>query len=1433
MSWVSKIGDAFQATGEKIGDAYVAARDSTAWSAIVNLTPFTADTAYHPERIGLPAPSPQQQQDYTRGQQLGGQALHKPYEYAVARPISTGFGMNVTNVFDRNAWKENWNASAPLVKSDSGKTVEGISPGQRIIGQSGVLNLAFRNGQYVPMDFSDKAVSEREEYFHNTFAGQAASGLVDASLNWFSDPLAIGAKGAKIREARNITLRPGDSGRVLAAAAGSEERSRRINRLGEDMRRRHAATDGMSYVELAAHPGFRTTGDPTVVAHFYDEANKIEDVAERHARKRLIDGALLGNRESITQLQSESSALANRLRRATDVVETADGSIAFSFDDMGELEIRYFNRADNIDEIMATQDERVKSQITQMNRMLDLQGTTNRLTGDAREQAANALRMRGIRETMVMDGVFGRPTRVVSGATTARLRDHVEVFDGASGYRDFEETLKRVKWFSAEQRSKYLTEYGKSTNKGERAQVVERAHNAMYTAAGRAQATPLSATEIRTLMATTNGVAKKYRAALQARVYSAASKDPTDPTYFVDSDGVAHAYDTPWLSSQIANKVNFTSPESLDWALKKNTQTRWLEQIAARVNAKQSATDILNGSDELAKIAEDIAGPIMTVWKSAALMRGAYLPRVQLDSQLRNWAATNTLVYGLSLTRGVLNTARNASVRRAARKSGTELEPGDLRTDLMRIEKYESPTGQIVDITPAVDGEELAVLNSTLSSSQTSQILANHTMGLVEEARGSGGWEIVTPADPTWDQSYLRVANNQIRNSKVAMIVLASSDDAAAAKAIKANPAAMAEYKFFDHRYESVEEYVSSIRPHLDRLVPYEELRRTMLDRNVNMDDITKHFATVDKRMNIHGEQYSPLHDNAASKMIRSFRDNWFKVMSDIPDKVAARHPLYNLKFRENMRAMIDRFEGEELTQADLARIRKAADRLARKDLSETLYDLTRRSDAAYSMRFLSPFYGAWDDVMRKWGKLLYDKPELAIRGMAAWKSPDRNGMVDDQGNVYLPQSLSFGLGPGLQYKMRKDSINSVFQGEPWWLPGYGPLVQVPANELVKRSSLAKAAESNPFLKMLLPYGISDESPVTQFLPGWVRQAQNSRPGSGEFEQTYAMLASIEANRKIRGERKTDVTRGEIMKRTENWYKMRAFMSNVIPVSITPGPSQGLQFYIDRAHELRSQYGSEEGAQKFYDEHPEYFELSISLSANETGIQATVPAFDAARENSKLIAENPKFGWLYVGSQNVGEFNSGVYQYQKSNSVGGGSAKTFRGYKDPQEAISQLEAERGWMEFNKVQTAINLEMKRRGLRNLQQRGAWDLKEAKRLYVAQLGDKYGAWASAYEKSSRGGIEDVVRAAEKGWSLDKKFRDRKDQVLLRRYLASREQMRALMKARGGGTLDSQGNEDLSLVWSTYTQQLVEEDIGFEQIFNRALQNDRIDSDLLGVK
>ena len=1418
-----------------------------------------------------------------------GDALHFGYDYGINRPISTVNGVLNAAQFDHknplsaSLWRKEFNLS------------DHVSGGQQAVAGGSLFRSKFGN--------ASPNSPEAQDWFKHDPVGKIASGSMDIMAN-LADPTFFAGKAIKAQRLANTVFKDAAArdlsfdlarGNITAEQAAEQYGARIAKRAVKNqtaMDKFLTSTRGMDKTQLSQLPQFRDTGDAGAIAYWIERADKAAaDDADALIAKRDIFGVIQGNQASIDRLTARQAELADEMQRMSRPVDITEANARFTWDDNGQGMYDFLNRP-SLDDLAKL--DQVGQEMARLDRLYAIRASTSKFGANSLDRAQTSARMRDLQESVIYSGMAGRPIRVVRGTVGKAAPGFINTKIADEGLDGMRRGLRDSN-MDAGTRFKLLNDFASAPTREARALVVQRAEEEIFKAEGaRFGKTPA---EVKRLLSMARGRRAGAYAALRNRLFSAAP----EAKYIMHTDegGYLHAFDRPFLQSQLEDMAPLTDPKVLQKVLKQEARTGWL---GAMTRGGQEATDVM---DQVAQVAT-------RVWKDAQLFRLAYPMRIQVDTQMRLMASLGALQYLASAGHGFVNLLSNhnfiandierltgaparakASILTRPETFGTYVDQETIDRLTPQVEqlnariaarntprhkqeltdklvaKRDALQAQLdrahaapVQVQPARNGDELGMLTRTLAGHTTRDLMmADVNDSILRHLRATGDFDIVKGGDPNWTTSMLRAVNQQIRNSPTAMKVLTEGDDHAVANWLRDDAAGRKEWQNFssEYGYDPIP-WIRQIRAHVNHTIPDPALRARVLERSINLDDMDEFYNDVTLRPAVHGEVFVPFLKSPVAAHWDKARNWWYKFASDTPETIMGRHPLYNARFRHHMRETISRMGGREVSADDVNAARRIADRKARMDVANTLFDLSDMSNLTHMARFLAPFFAPWEDTMTKWGRLLYEDPSRAIRLEQVWTAPDKADMtlVDDQGVQYVILPGMFSPFGSKGWRIRKDSGNIVFQGEPWWLPGFGPLVQVPVNELVLK--LFPNKSDSKVVKYLLPTGVNHtqggvKRVGSELEPSWVRKAQAAfSHGSAEYTQTYAMLWDQELVKYNLGQRKTKPTKAEIANATRNWHLMRALTAFASPVTADPSPE--FQYYIDKAHEYRDNNNVIQAAytawahsgpdgkpppgpppprdwqEAFYRDHPQYFEMSTSLSLNNTGIVASDKAFQAIKKYRKLIAEHPDLGWFIVGPDNNGDFNRGVYAYETTQSVGGGSTMTFRGSKDPAQASQDAEIAKGWMDYRKGITMIQVELEARGLHSLQQRGAEDLLAAKRKFVSDMSNYNPQWAVAYGTHDDNQAEEFLRSAKD--IMHGGLAKRPDMVTLQQYLQGRRMMRDEMKRRGINGLpdaDSENstNRDLRIAWDQFTAQLVANNVGFEQMWQRALDADTLRNDI----
>lgn len=1199
-------------------------------------------------------------------------------------------------------------------------------------------------------------------------------------------------------------------------------------------------------------------------------------------RQAVVDvlGTAWGDQTSMDNLVAKRAALAGQMQRLSNapLISMADRkAIEDATKGLADPSVRaqmFADAQEAASKELTGKQEAIDKAIQAINRNVAAKQTLRpRLAAGALERASHSR----FSQTILHDGVAGPVTRVVAGQTADRLPGHVNVKDVTAGYSDMKNYLTQSS-LDGPQKRKLLDDFVLAGSSGERQSIVKKMNALNVKAAGAKYG--LSSAEIEQLLKDGDDTVNYIRSAISTRLYSAGAGNVG--IYDPDED-IYNVFDHPIAKSQIEDMHYALDPKALDKTFKRLTDSGYLGPRAS-------------GNVEIAK--EGMAFATRR-WKDAALIRGAYPLRIMTDSNLRLMLHMDFLQFAGTRWTGLkgvshylLTQTDKDGVTQGAKSLKNFFKPGDMEGALRKTLKL-SVDPKHPELSLADDDIE-KIVRTIISTDGSMADLANEVSTTQLSKIRSGDWRVIAPPNGRstsgemgdYLSAYQRVINQQIQNSPALRQLLL--DDPETVKAMVEHQMVHGgrladEWREVRDGFDDMDEWLGQGEAMVDHYVPTDDFRHQLWGSEADgskpghvTEDSLRHTFFGDDPVadapDVHGEMYHVEKQGLVRAAYNRKRNGWFKMAAEMPESVMARAPLFWDSYRKSLAQQIEGIPEDALTPELIDQVRKNGIKQARRDIGKVLFDSSDVSNLSHTLRFVSPFFAAWEDTMKKYSKLVYDSPEFLSRLNQAAQSPNDAGMVvDSNGNrvnaqgqtfgpdglritdpnydgdgqyVLLPSKLTSWLPGPLggtntdkygrkqsKVSIRKDSINSVFQGEPWWLPGFGPTVQVPANYVV-RQMFPKEAD-DPIMKYVLPYGTTTDSVQDQLLPKWAKTAKNVFGDTQDFNAQYGIFlaeAVIDNDHQPLTAKQLD----KVKNKTRNYFILKAGVDNLSPVSIQPDSKY--QFYIDQAHQYRSDPARQKAdpakgytgdwLQDFNNDFPGFGEMAYSLSANNTGINAYDSAYDASKKYRQDIAKDPSLGWLFVGPANAGKkFSNGVYDWQMTNTAGGG--KNFRGKKDPLTAITDLQAEQGWQQWNAFNTGINLELKRRGLYSTAQKGAEDLQAYKSAVRSSISADNPAWADSQATMSQGGAGRLISAAQDFMGVHKDVADRSDMRALQQYIAVRTAVKFELSQRDNKSL--QYNPDLQAALEGTGQSLADANIGFEAMWNRSLQYD----DLTDIK
>jgi hypothetical protein len=1369
---------------------------------------------------------------------------------------------------------------------------------------------------------SEADVLARRHYFHDTLMGRIATGPLDMAFGFVADPTIIGAKYGKALSLSRITFKGADEADDVlklnqlmhspdvADQAAVKTASRRQQRLTNNVEDFFSELDDKPLTAINDHPLMPKAGGG-VYAVMFDEINhkfpgaSPMEVAARREAQRTVFGAMIGNQSAIDllkakrdELQGQFDALLNGAPAPSDklapphpfpdnaeLTDTPHNALpegpstkvnpAQAYADLTrrlenlsvppastrfevakaagtDLETNVSNFQTEFDAEIREKMDSIDYEIQRLDSAIKNSKQVDRVRGTAAERADYARQQRQLNTTYIDKGIGHTPIRVVSGLIANRLPGHVAVDDAEAGVEQLQQTLNRADFLTPEQKQGFISDFLTAGAQGDRWVVVKRAEAAVIHSIVKQYG--LDA-HLQQLIAAARDTEGTWKNILHTRAYSAHAMDQHVALFDPEADEI-YAIPRPILQSQLEDNVAFVDP-------------RLMQKAAAQIGSNKFAKAVRSGQTTLT---EDALRPWNNLWKQTTLLRPSYAFRVQMDTQLR-----------LVTYMGVLAWMANVkySVPAGVRWLASDTEGNIALKNIIHPAKgnFEAALGPTLRNRLGLSDDQVGWAARTMEGpgGTFADFVANAGDAYLANMRATGQWQIYPKDDPMWATHFKRAIDHQIMNDPLAKYYLMKGGgEDELLKALGRDKGLRAAWLNMKAIWPNQETWVHEAKSMVDYYLADPEVRAHVIEKEGISDHaITKFFGGArnqNKKMDIHGESYLTMKkQNKLVQGVKSFRDAGFKLLSDVPETILGRHPMFMYSFNRRM-ATIQKMAGRSMTGEEMDAARWAAMKGAKADLRRVLYDTADSSNLSRSLGIFSPFVAAWEDTMKKYGYILYNHPEASPRLDMIYDWPENLGLttdeygnrVDENGNRYdiygnmvpktsptygknsfvtLPLSLlSRGHIPDLT--IRREGLNTAFQGENWYLPGFGPMVQIPTNWLLLK--FAPTFADSGVGKLLLPFGVSQDSPEWQMAPSWARNIAIAFDDSTQENlNQFSMYMQQELTKFNMGQRKTKPTSDEIAGMVKNHFLLKFLSGAAAPVNMTP--KGDLDFYHTVAVNFRQLYGAEwpdsipeeqRTNEQFWEyqfrkQFPDYYLMTISLSVSNDGIAATPAGIAAEQKYRGDIAHAPEFGSLFAGvdaqygDDDQHKFSQGAYTWQQQE-IGSGQTDQFRGMKSPVEAVQQANVGEGWRKYQSFMTGLDLLMQENGITSLRKSPL--LTKMKDAFVAQLSSQNDDWATAYGQHDNSKAVSMLKHAQAFMDAHPDVKDRADMVAIQSYIGLREQFRDALKQAGVKSLNASSVANtIAPAWDQAMTQLKQTSIGFEQEYNRWLANDDLSQEL----
>ena len=796
--------------------------------------------------------------------------------------------------------------------------------------------------------------------------------------------------------------------------------------------------------------------------------------------------------------------------------------------------------------------------------------------------------------------------------------------------------------------------------------------------------------------------------------------------------------------------------------------------------------------------------------------------------------------------------------------------------------RVKSADGKRIEYSGAYAGHEGQLQRSLISSEPTMNALSEGLGSALSLARKRANQEKVY-APPTMTAKALErgslenkeavqyyamwasLLNRQVAHSPVWKRMLAGHSDDEIINWLDTTPEGAQVRHLVKHEQMSTEQFVLEHRNDLNYYLPDGLLRRQLAKGQLKPSDLRKRIAD-DDRPTVYGPSVD-VYDKrtAAGKQLDHFRRVAGEAVNKIwyglgtkPIDTLSRQPFAKAMYDLKMRNLINSSKAEHLSNDMIAMYQDQAQRFARDQVNRVLWDLTESGNFTHAIRFIAPFWGAQQEAMVKWARIIMDRPETLARFYNGQRALYSNLIVTDAQTgeqkksatgkfEYSPTDLiTFRIPKGLQkgplkyadkFKVPIASANVVLQGETPLFPGAGPIVTVPADKflrLVGGPGKGTQWDQNGIYRWLFPIGRPQhggaKGVLEQLSPGYGRRLMTLMDKNGkDYQNTMFGIAREMQQDWIDGKRPDEPTDAEIRKATDNFLLLRTVVGLTAPTQMQfQSPHQ---FWIDQAHNYKQQYGADWQEKYIEDFGTAYTNYMVSSSNAVIDVPPTELGMEEWAQNRDLIAKYPTWARAIIGPDAYTGFSQDVYNAQFDTSISSTNTQSLRQSSPVQERFAEGERIAGWNEYRKFNAALEAELYNRGLHSLQQNGAEDLVNAKRAMVAMLTDKYHAWRVEYDSYADDTYERVHQLQQ--FAFDPMFDNRPDMQGVRQYLMIRKLVTDQLDAYGaaGGSRSLQNTSDPAIAplreWF-YTQvgQLIQANPSFGDFYSRFLDGDTLE-------
>lgn len=637
-------------------------------------------------------------------------------------------------------------------------------------------------------------------------------------------------------------------------------------------------------------------------------------------------------------------------------------------------------------------------------------------------------------------------------------------------------------------------------------------------------------------------------------------------------------------------------------------------------------------------------------------------------------------------------------------------------------------------------------------------------------------------------------------------------------------------------------------------------IREAALERRLTPEEVISHLGTQDKLPVIVGRMLEEGPDDLFRKGFNGI-DKWsslfMKWLGTIPENKILRHPFYSEVYDAKQRELykIAAAQGNDMgSYAVKEAINTSAHRAALKATKETLYTIERFSNAGQMLRFVSPFFPAWENAIRTWSRIAYNNPAVVAYGDKLWNIPNNLGWVvdkdgnkiehsnflkDEQARVIWPEpiakvlSANFGpFTPGESLITHQQSMNFIFPGNDAWFPGVGPMTQIPAALVLRGkpdvAEAIRAAVGDSMYNQLIPGGNPNQDIFDMFAPTLARRIKQKFSGETS-DSTYlkTMNQTVEdmyIDAQLTGRNITEKDIQGALDKAANFWNWQILAAVVAPFQSSLGSKYQLQRDLWQSILDDTSLTYDQKLKKFTERTGGSAFLAITRSGSdrETKLNPNLKTWDRISSEPGLVKDlyaiDPKLVGMYGNMGTRGQaFSPSVYSEFTSSAIAPDGKRVQRTM-TPSEIFRNNQVQDGWREYMQVKDLLEEKMIASGFKSLESSGAAPLKAILDQYTAQIAGKYPAWAEE-KQSYKDMLPSFIIGARK--IVETGDLAKKDSTVnaIAQYLTAREMISERLRTVGNDNTRNSIKE----IGYNFAFALRQSDIGFADFYDQYLADD----------